>query len=302
MTRTGNGFAAASASGPWTVGDARQALATAFAQAGIDNAALDARIIVGHALALDHSAMVAAPARVIAVADAQRIRALAARRLRREPIARIVGKREFWGLSIGLSAVTLVPRPETETVVEAALAAIDAQGARSRTLSIADLGTGSGALLLALLAELPNATGIGTDIDAHAVTTARDNAQRLGFAGRAFFAACHFATALAGPFDLVVSNPPYVRSGEIDALEPEVREYDPRVALDGGDDGLAAYRAIAREAATLIGLQGHLFLELGAGQASEVEALFDACGLAVSIPPRTDLAGIARVLHMQRLR
>ncbi len=144
-----------------------------------------------------------------------------------------------------------MPRPETETVVEAALAAIDGDGPRTRALRIADLGTGSGALLVALLSELPNAIGIGTDVSREALAAARDNAGRLGFASRAVFAACDFGAALAGAFDLVVSNPPYIASAEIALLPPEVR-HDPRRALDGGADGLGCYRAIAGQAPKLL--------------------------------------------------
>ena len=160
-------------------------------------------------------------------------------------VARIVGMKEFWSLPFTVNAATLVPRPETETVVEAALAAVDAGGARNRPLRMLDIGTGSGALLLALLAELPNASGIGTDISIAAVQIARSNSTRNGLADRAGFVACDVAEALCGPFDLVVSNPPYVARDSITQLAPGVRDYEPHIALDGGADGLDAYRAIA---------------------------------------------------------
>src|SRR5580658_11091035 len=169
-----------------TVAAARRALAARFHAAGLDTPDLDSRILIGHALGLDHAALAAAATRRLGADEENAIAALASRRLTGEPVARILGYKEFWSLPLRVDAATLVPRPETETVVEAALAAIDAGGPRSRTLRIADLGTGSGALLLALLTELPNAFGIGTDTSFGALDVARDNAQRLQFARAAF--------------------------------------------------------------------------------------------------------------------
>jgi release factor glutamine methyltransferase len=223
---------------------------------------------------------------------------LAMRRLRREPVARIVGVKEFWSLPIAVSPATLVPRPETETLIEAALEIVEAEGASERPLRIVDLGTGSGAILLALLSELPGARGVGTDVSLDALKTARANAERLGFADRTGFTACDYGAALAGPFDLVVSNPPYIRLADIAGLAPEVRDNDPLRALDGGADGLDAYRVIAADTARLIGPRGHLLVELGAGQADAVAALFAACGLQ-SGNARPDLAGVPRVLHIR---
>jgi release factor glutamine methyltransferase len=187
-----------------------------------------------------------------------------------------------------------VPRPETETVVEAALTAVDALGARTRPLRIADLGTGSGALILALLSELPNAFGVGTDASAAALLVARDNARRLGLT-RASFVAGDMAAALRGPFDVIVSNPPYIASGDIATLAAEVRDFDPRLALDGGRDGLDLYRAIAAAAPALLAPGGALVVELGIGQMEPVAALFAAAGLAPA-PPRPDLNGVPRAL------
>ncbi|MDR3421048.1 MAG: peptide chain release factor N(5)-glutamine methyltransferase [Xanthobacteraceae bacterium] len=277
-----------------TIAGARRAWAEKFRAAGIESAELDARILVGHALAFDHAALAAAGARILGVEENDSIAALAQRRLAREPVARIVGCKEFWSLRLAVDAATLVPRPETETVVEAALAAIDAGGARSRKLRIADLGTGSGALLLALLAELPTAFGIGTDISRGALRVAWANAQGLGLP-RANFIACDLTAALGGAFDLIVSNPPYVASGDIAALAPEVRDFDPRNALDGGPDGLDCYRAIAATVAALLAPGGALVVELGSGQAQAVAALFAAAGLAPSAP-RPDLGGVPRAL------
>jgi release factor glutamine methyltransferase len=276
------------------VAAARRLLAERFRQRQTDSAELDARILVGRALRLDHGALAAAARRMLAPEEIDRIEELGARRLKGEPVARILGHKEFWGLPLRISAATLVPRPESETVVEAALAVIDATGGRMRTLRIADLGTGSGALLLALLSELPQADGVGTDLSAAALAVARDNAIALGLAGRAAFVACDFASALQGPFDLIVCNPPYVATGEIAALAPEVREHDPWLALDGGSDGLVGYRTLAADTARLLAPSGRLVVELGAGQAEAVSALFTQTGLAFWTT--NDLANIPRAL------
>jgi release factor glutamine methyltransferase len=277
-----------------TIGEARRALADAFRAADLDSPELDARVLIAHALGLDHAALIAQNDRRLAGTKAETLHTLARRRLEREPVARIVGVKEFWGLPLRLSDATLVPRPETETVVEEALAAIDRGGPRSRILRVLDLGTGSGALLLALLSELPNATGVGTDISEQALVTARANADSLRLAARTEFVRCDFAAALAGRFDLVVSNPPYIKSGEIDALPPEVRRDPPR-ALDGGADGLGCYRTIASHAPTLLNVSGLLVVELGVGQEAAVAALFRSAGLE-PLPVRADLAGIPRAL------
>ncbi|MGD0025070.1 MAG: peptide chain release factor N(5)-glutamine methyltransferase [Xanthobacteraceae bacterium] len=277
-----------------TVAGARRSMAAKFRACDIGSPELDARILIGHALGLDHAALAAAHARMLDAEEEHAIAALARRRLAREPVARIVGSKEFWSLKLRVDAATLVPRPETETIVEAALAAIDARGPRSRALRIADLGTGCGAIILALLSELPNAFGIGSDASIRAVLVARDNGRRLGLA-RAGFLAGDMAAALRGPFDVIVSNPPYIASGDIAALAPEVRDFDPRRALDGGPDGLDFYRAIAAAAPALLAPGGALIVELGAGQAQAVAALFAAAGLA-PLPPRPDLKGTPRAL------
>lgn len=273
---------------------ARRAVAGLFRRARLDSPDLDARLLVGHALGLDHAGLVAAAGECLSAVQADAVRALARRRLAREPVARILGWKEFWGLRLDLDPATLVPRPETETVVEAALAAAGA-AAGTRELRIADLGTGSGALLLALLHERPNATGAGTDISPGALAAARRNARAVGVAARAAFICCDLGAALAGPFDLIVSNPPYVASTEIDSLPVEVRDHDPRAALDGGPDGLDCYRAIADQVPPLLAPGGHLVVELGAGQADAVAGLLARAGLRV-LDARPDLAGIPRAL------
>jgi release factor glutamine methyltransferase len=279
---------------PSTIDGSRRMWAKKFRDCGIESAELDARILVGHALALDHAALVTSGARILSPAQDRAIAALAQRRLAREPVARITGSKEFWSLQLAINEATLAPRPDTETVVEAALAAIDTRGARSRDWRVADLGTGCGAILLALLSELPKSFGVGSDIDPAALAIARGNARRLGVDGAAFIA-CDMAGALHGPFDIVVSNPPYIPTGDLDVLPPEVRLFDPRVALDGGGDGLDCYRAIAAAAATLLAPRGLLVVELGAGQAEPVAGLFAAAGLApLTVQP--DLNGVPRAL------
>jgi release factor glutamine methyltransferase len=277
-----------------TIAGIRRSLAQQFRAAGLDSATTDARILIGHALALDHTALAAAGDRPLDAEQIKAIAALARRRLAREPVARIIGCKEFWSLPLSINASTLVPRPETETVVEVALAAIDANGPRTRALRIADLGTGSGALLLALLSELPNASGIGTDTSLDALMVARANAQRLGIT-RAAFVAGDMARPLGTPLDLIVCNPPYIASGEFAALAPEVRAFDPRSALDGGADGLDCYRSLSASAPALLTPRSALVAEIGAGQADAVARLFSAVGLALA-PPQPDLNGTPRVL------
>jgi release factor glutamine methyltransferase len=279
-----------------TVDAARRKLAEQFRTNAIDSAGLDARILVGHLLGLDLTGMIAAAARPISDDEAARLEAMARRRLAGEPIARILGRKEFWGLPLQLSAATLIPRPDTETVVELALMMRRGAPSLDRRSRLADIGTGSGAILLALLSELPDADGVGTDISAAALSTARRNAVDLGFADRATFVACDYATALSGAFDLIVSNPPYIRSGDIKGLASEVRDHDPHRALDGGADGLDAYRALIPQAAELLAPGGALVVEAGHDQSHAIEALMAAAGLTRTGPPRADLAGIRRAV------
>jgi release factor glutamine methyltransferase len=279
-----------------SVDAARRHLAREFRRHGLDTPELDARVLVGHALGLDHAALASQSRRTLSNDEANAVAALAARRLAHEPVARIVGHKEFWGLPLRLNADTLLPRPETETVVEAALAAVGHR--RSGTMRIADLGTGSGALLIALLSELPRAFGVGTDISEAALACARGNATVLGLGTRAAFVACDYGAALAGEVDLLVSNPPYVARGDIATLQSEVRDFDPRRALDGGPDGLDGYRAIAADAQRLLSGAGILVLELGQGQSEAVTALFAAAGLAPETV-KNDLSGVVRALILR---
>jgi len=278
-----------------TMAATRSALAETFRAAGIESPETDARLLMAHALGIDRAELIVNGERALKPDEIEAISALATRRLRREPVARIFGCKEFWNLTLAVTPDVLVPRPETETVVEAALDAVVRGALQMEKLRILDIGTGSGALLLALLSELPNAVGTGTDISAAALVVAHENAERNGLAVRCRFAACDIAAGLAGPFDLIVSNPPYVARGDIAALAPDVRDYDPAIALDGGSDGLDAYRAIAAQAPGLLAPGGKLIVELGAGQEAAVRALFTKAGLTVA-PALDDLAGIPRAL------
>jgi release factor glutamine methyltransferase len=277
---------------------ARRSLARRFRAHGLEAAGLDARILVGHALGLDHTELTVQANRALTPPEAAVIAELQARRLAGEPVARIRGEKEFWGLTFKVNSETLLPRPETESVVEAALAAFDRDDRKSRALRIIDVGTGSGALLLALLSELPRACGIGTDISIAALHCARDNAVALGLVTRASFVACDYGRAVVATADLLVCNPPYVMRSDIPALQPEVRDFDPRRALDGGPDGLDGYRAIASDARRLLAAEGILVVELGRGQLASVTAIFAATGLEPAAP-RYDLSGIARALVLR---
>jgi release factor glutamine methyltransferase len=281
-----------------SVGEARRLLARTFASQALEAAALEARLLVAHALRLDHAGLMAADATPLAARDCARIQALARRRLAREPVSRILGEKEFFSLTFALSPDVLVPRPETEILVETALHALGPEPRRG--LRIADLGTGSGAILLSLLHARSDASGVGTDRSEAALRVAHDNAVRLRLAQRVAFLACDFASALGAGFDLLVSNPPYVARTDLPTLEPEVRDHDPLLALDGGPDGLAGYRRIAADAFRVLAPGGHLVVELGAGQGAAVAALFTRAGLRQVAPPRVDLCGIERALKLLR--
>lgn len=243
-----------------------------LARAGVEGAAGDARRLMGAALGLTGAEMLARPERPLAPDEAERFHRFIARRLAREPVSRILGRREFYGRDFVISPATLDPRPDSETIVATALDLVAREGGRQAPLRIVDVGTGSGCLLLSLLCELPHATGIGTDISDAALAVARDNARRLGVAERAAWRMADLLEGVKGNFNLLVTNPPYVRSGDIPHLEPEVRSFDPHAALDGGPDGLAFYRRLATAIPTVIP-DGWIVLEVGYDQADAVAAL-----------------------------
>jgi release factor glutamine methyltransferase len=281
-----------------SVADAQRLMVQTFRLAGIESPEVDARVLICAALHLTRAQLISQSDRILEAREASAAAALAARRTRREPVSRILGEKEFWSLPMRVTPDVLVPRPETETIVEAALDEIDSLGLRAEKLKILDIGTGTGALPLALLTELPQALSVATDISSAAIAVARRNAERLELIPRCTFVVCNVADAIGGRFDLVVSNPPYIARGAVEALETEVRDFDPKLALDGGADGLDAYRAIAASAPGLLRPGGSLILELGIGQEGAVRALAAAAGLRVKTV-RPDLAGIARALVAQ---
>jgi release factor glutamine methyltransferase len=272
------------------------AVAEALAVAGFDEPRRRARRLVGAALGLSAAEMLSGLDRVITEGEAERLAEWLRRTLAHEPLSRILGLREFWGLEFALSADTLDPRPETETVVEAVLARLPE---RSRPYRFLDLGSGSGCLLLALLSEFPAAFGIGVDRAVGAAVAARGNAERLGLGERARFVVGDWTASLTGEFDAIVANPPYIARPDIPRLPREVRDFDPPLALDGFADGLDAYRAIAADLPKLMKPEGLFACEVGQGQDAAVGALLAARGLAVeaTVP---DLAGIARCVVARR--
>jgi release factor glutamine methyltransferase len=265
-------------------------VAGALATAGYDQPRRRARQLIAGALGLSAAELLIQPERAIGRSETVRLLGLAGRMTRGEPLSRVLGRREFWGLDFALSDETLDPRPESETIVEAVLARVLDRGNSVRLL---DLGTGTGCLLLALLSELPTATGFGIDLSEGAAATARRNAAALGLASRARFLVGDWGSALAQRFDVIVANPPYIATTALSELPRHVSGYDPRRALDGGEDGLAAYRCIARGLPGLLAPSALFVGEVGAGQAAAVAMLLKRCGLSLEAIVR-DLAGIER--------
>jgi release factor glutamine methyltransferase len=264
--------------------------------AGLDTPVLDARLIVQHALGISWDTLYLKEDQTLTDGERVRLEGELARRAAHEPVSRIVGRRHFWTLDLAVSPDTLDPRADTETLIEAVLAAIPD---RTRALKILDLGTGTGAILLALLAEYPAATGLGVDLSDGALAIARINADSHELADRATFARGHWAEGLSGPFDLIVSNPPYIAKSDLAWLPPEVREHDPMLALDGGADGLDAYRALIPAIPAMLAPDGMLVLEIGAGQGDDVCRVARNNGLA-EVGRRADLGGIERALSFKR--
>lgn len=260
--------------------------------AGVAEARLDAQLLLASVLGVDRASLYARGDRDLTAAERAAFEALIARRRDRVPVSRLLGRREFWSLEFAITDDVLDPRPDSETLIETALAGIPD---RRAALRLADLGTGSGCLLLALLSELPAAFGVGIDRSPAAARVAARNAMALGLAGRAAFVVGDWLTASQGRFDLLVANPPYIADSEIGSLAPEVAGGDPRLALAGGADGLAAYRAIAPQAAAGLERGGRLVLECGAGQADAVADILVAAGFS-GIEIRRDLGGIERCI------
>ena len=275
-----------------TLADAVAGLTRRLRAAGVEDAAGDARLLAIAALGIDRVGLHVHRDRRLTPAEIGEIDRLGQRREAREPVSRIVGCREFWSLDFALSPATLDPRPDSETLVQAAL---DRVPCRDRPITIVDLGTGSGCLLIALLTELPEARGIGIDASVEAAAMARCNAERLGVAGRADFVVSDWDSALAVEADLVVSNPPYIARPDMAGLAPEVTRFDPDAALLGGDDGLDAYRDLAPVLPGLLAPGGSALLEVGAGQADPVIGLLADAGL-VELDAIADLAGVKRCI------
>ena len=258
--------------------------------AGVESPRMEARLLLAHASGLSVATLMGYPERV--VENDSLYRQLVSRRAARDPLSHRVGRREFWSLSFKVTADTLDPRPDSETIVEAAL---DGVSDRSAPLRILDLGTGTGCLLVALLSELPAAFGVGVDQSVAATRVAAENTAALGFEGRAAFVVGDWGQAVSGGFDLIVSNPPYIPREDIDGLELEVSRYEPRLALAGGEDGLTAYRAILSDIPRFLSPGGVVVFEIGADQAGSVTALAQKAGLQV-FPVRSDLASRDRCL------
>lgn len=277
------------------VADARQT----FQQAGLDDAAMEARILIGGLLSLTSTQVFTGGDRALTQDEQAAIATAIARRLKREPVHRILGRREFHGMELQLSAETLEPRPDTEVLVDAMVPHLKALAARRATeksqLHVLDMGTGTGAILLALLSEVKDAKGTASDISADALQTATRNAEALGLIDRFAAVQSHWFDTISGRFDIIVSNPPYIRSEVIPSLEPEVRNFDPLQALDGGPDGLDAYRAIAQGAKGFMAPDGYIGVEIGYDQKEAVTAVFQNADFML-VQSVQDYGGNDRVL------
>jgi release factor glutamine methyltransferase len=264
-------------------------------EGAIEEAALDARLLVEHFTGTTRADAISRPDQPVSAAAAAAVENELGRRLAGEPVHRILGFREFYGLRLSLSAETLEPRPDTEALVEAALPLVEAVVAREGKCRILDLGTGTGAIALALLSAVSAATAIGADVSDDALATAERNAKQLGLADRFTPLKSDWFAKIFGRFDVIVSNPPYIRSGDIGALQAEVRDFDPRRALDGGGDGLDAYRIIGESAKAFLERDGFIALEIGDTQKAEVVQVFRQAGF-VLVDAYRDLGGNDRAV------
>ncbi|MEN6541136.1 peptide chain release factor N(5)-glutamine methyltransferase [Parvibaculum sp.] len=266
-------------------------LAWRFKQAGIENPSLDARLLVQAAAGCDEIEMIREPGKRLGEADVEKLRTFEARRMAHEPVSRILGSREFWGLAFEVTPATLDPRPDSETLIATAL---DLLG-KVTAPRILDIGTGTGCLLISLLHERKDAGGLGVDISEEALAVAARNAASLGCADRAAFRRASWAQGIDERFDLVISNPPYIPTAVIATLDEEVKAFDPSLALDGGVDGYDAYRAIGAELPRLLKPESHAVVELGIGQDADVAKIFSEAGLEV-LDVVADLAGVPRAI------
>ncbi len=267
---------------------------------GFETAALDAKLLAGHALGLDALGLATRESDIVDAAGAAAVAALIQRRMSGESVARIIGEKEFYGLAFGLNAATLEPRPDTELLVDLAIAALP-PGAR-----FLELGTGTGCIPISILANRPDTTGVASDLNAEALDMARNNAGRHGVQWRLDFAQGDWFDALSAAsgensFDLIVSNPPYIVSAVIDTLARDVKEFDPMLALDGGPDGLAPYRVIAAHAGRFLKPGGQVLVEIGYDQGQSVSVLFSEAGFG-NISVHKDLNGLDRVVSAHHVR
>lgn len=264
-----------------TVSELLQEARARFAGADLDDPATEARILVGGLLHLSATGLVTHGFEPVSEDDVVMIRAAIDRRLNHEPVYRILGEREFYGLSLRLSAATLEPRPDTEILVDTMLPHVRRLESQIGHIHILDIGTGTGAICLALLHECPKAMGVGSDISSEALETARGNAERNGLAARFRTAHGSWFEAIHERFHVIVSNPPYIASSVISTLAPEVKDFDPPTALDGGLDGLDAYRAIAKDAARFLYQNGMIGVEIGYDQRETVTSVFEGAGFSL---------------------
>lgn len=280
-----------------TAGNATVDTTSRLRSGGIESSARDARVLVAAALGIEAAQLISRPERPVGGPERAQLERFISRRLSREPVSRILGTRGFYGREFDISPATLDPRPDSETLIDAALLLVDHDEAgRGPPLRILDVGTGSGCLLVTLLAELPNASGLGTDISPEALQVAQHNARSHGVTSRADWKMARSLNGIGGVFDLLVANPPYVPTGMIEHLEPEVREYDPRSALDGGADGLDVYREIAKDLVEIVP-SGWALFEVGRDQAEAVADLLGSARVGAQRPEvRTfrDLNGVDR--------
>lgn len=272
--------------------DVLGAARTRLAAAGIETAAVDARVLLAFALARQPDWLYANPEAGIAAVDLDRYSALLARREQRQPVSQIVGRREFWSLSFHVTRDVLTPRPDSEALIEAVL---DARPDRHAPLRILDLGTGSGCLLLTLLSEYRAASGVGVDVSSAALQVAAQNGQELGLDARVDWMLGHWHTKFDAEFDVIVSNPPYIETAAIAGLDQDVAGFEPHLALDGGPDGLDAYREILSHVGDILDTSGLLVFEIGKGQAEQVTRLAELAGLRARVE-RRDVSGITRAL------
>ncbi len=287
-----------------TLGDALKNAAQQFAAAGLDTPQLDARLLLQYATGQTHTDLILNKNNTIAAQHLAAFESYVARRLQHEPVARIIGHKEFWGLDFALNAHTLVPRPESELVVECVIATA---AHNNKPFHILDIGTGSGCLLLACLHEVPHAHGVGVDISPEALTMAQHNAQQLYLEDRAQFIQADIleigaiaAAIHSQKFEIIISNPPYIPQADIAALEREVQHYDPMRALDGGVDGLDFYRAIIQQTHMLLKPKGVFIMEFGVGQSHDLLQMVNAAQF-VDIVIKNDLSGMPRVIYATKV-